>query len=234
MINNKTVLAIIPARGGSKGVPRKNIRNLLGKPLIAWTIESGKKSKYIDKVIVSSEDSEIIEVAKCFGADVPFIRPKHLAQDQTPGLDTVMHALRELPEYDYVVLLQPTSPLRLADDIDGCIEQLLNTDFPACVSVTEPEKSPYWMYTVKEDGLMRPLIPQKKVTIRRQELPSVYALNGAIYVAQTKWLFKTNSFLTNETLAFIMPKSRSIDIDVEEDFLLCELMMKDKTMFIPT
>ncbi|MFJ8257662.1 cytidylyltransferase domain-containing protein [Peribacillus asahii] len=225
MINNKKVLAVIPARGGSKGVLRKNIRNLFRKPLLAWTIEAGKQSKYIDRLIVSSEDSEIIEVAKTFGADVPFIRPKHLAQDQTPGIDPVIHALKELPDYDYVVLLQPTSPLRLVEDIDGCIEQLLNTGAPACVSVTEPEKSPYWMYMLQEGGLMQPLISQKEVAVRRQDLPSVYALNGAVYVARSEWLYETKSFLTEETVAFIMPKSRSYDIDTEEDFLLCEWMI---------
>lgn len=127
MINNKKILAIIPARGGSKGLPRKNIRELAGKPLIAWTIEAGRKSKYIDRLIVSSEDFEIIEVAKKYGAEIPFVRPKHLAEDESLGLDPVFHALRELPGYDIVVLLQPTSPLRLTEDIDACIEQLIDS-----------------------------------------------------------------------------------------------------------
>ncbi|WP_102273801.1 acylneuraminate cytidylyltransferase family protein [Cytobacillus massiliigabonensis] len=225
MINNKKVLAIVPARGGSKGVPRKNVRNLAGKPLIAWTIETGKKSKYIDRVIVSSDDSEIIRISKAYGADVPFIRPKHLAEDKTPGIDPVIHALKELPDYDYVVLLQPTSPLRLAEDIDGCIEQLVRTKSSACVSVTESEKSPYWMYIVLENGGMKPFIPQKEVAVPRQDLPSVYMLNGAVYVAKTEWLLQTKTFVTEETTAFIMSKSRSYDIDTEEDFLLCEWKM---------
>lgn len=145
---NSKILAIIPARGGSKGVPRKNIRELAGKPLIAWTIEEAKKSKYIDRLILSTEDDEIIEVAKQYGCEVPFKRPIELAQDDTPGIDPVLHAIEQCPGYDYVVLLQPTSPLRTVDDIDGCIEQLLSSDGTNfCVSVTEPEKSPYWMYT---------------------------------------------------------------------------------------
>lgn len=225
MLNEKKVLAIIPARGGSKGVPRKNIRKLAGKPLLAWTIEEGKKSKYIDRLIVSSEDLEIIEVAKSCGCDVPFIRPKDLSLDHTSGVEPVIHALKELPEYDYVVLLQPTSPLRLAEDIDGCIEKLQATGAPVCVSVTESEKSPYWMYTLQKNDVMKPLIQQDIIVTRRQDLPPIYALNGAVYVAQTKWLLETKSFLTEQTTAFIMPKSRSYDIDTEEDFLLCEWMM---------
>lgn len=225
MINNKKVLAIIPARGGSKGIPRKNIRSLGGKPLIAWTIEEGKKSKFIDKLIVSSEDSEIIEVAQSYGCDVPFVRPEYLAQDETPGIDPVIHALKELPNYDYVVLLQPTSPMRLSEDIDNCIREMLENEAPACVTVTEPEKSPYWMYTLQENSLLQPLIPQKEFAARRQDLPSVYALNGAVYVASKEWLLETESFLTDQTTAYIMPKSRSYDIDDEADFLLCEWMM---------
>lgn len=121
-----TFLAIIPARGGSKGVPRKNIRNLAGKPLIAWTIEEAKKSKYINRVILSSDDNEIIEIAKNYNCEVPFVRPKNIAEDNTPGIDPVLHAIKQCPGYDYVVLLQPTSPLRTVEDIDGCIRYMLN------------------------------------------------------------------------------------------------------------
>lgn len=152
MIDNKRVLAIIPARGGSKGVTRKNIRNLAGMPLIAWTIEEAKKSKYIDRLILSSEDNEIIETAKEYGCDIPFVRPVHLAEDTTSGIEPVLHALKEIVGYDYVILLQPTSPLRIVEDIDGCIENLIETKSPACVSVTEPTNSPYWMYTVNSEG----------------------------------------------------------------------------------
>lgn len=157
--------------------------------------------------------------------DVPFVRPLALAQDDTPEIDPVIHALKELPEYDYVVLLQPTSPLRIVEDIDCCIEKMLEMESPVCVSVTEPEKSPYWMYTLQDKGLMQPLIQQGTLVTRRQELPAVYALNGAVYVAQTEWLLAKKSFLTEQTTAYIMPKSRSYDIDTEEDFLLCEWMM---------
>ncbi|HJF34255.1 MAG TPA: acylneuraminate cytidylyltransferase family protein [Sporosarcina psychrophila] len=226
MINGKKVLAIIPARGGSKGIVRKNVRQLAGKPLIAWTIEEAKKSKYIDRLIVSSEDEEIIGTAIACGCDVPFVRPDELALDSTPGIDPVLHALEEIQGYDYVVLLQPTSPLRLVEDIEGCIENLMETGSPACVSVTEPDSSPYWMYTVNAKGTMQPLIKQDELVTRRQDLPIVYGLNGAVYVAQTEWLQKSQSFLTKETTVFVMPKSRSYDIDTEEDFLWCEWMLR--------
>ncbi|MEH2097772.1 acylneuraminate cytidylyltransferase family protein, partial [Nostoc sp.] len=121
MIHGKKVLAIIPARGGSKAVPRKNIREIGGKPLIAWTIEEAKKSQYIDRLILSSEDDEIISIAQKWGCEIAFKRPVELAQDDTPGIAPVLHALNQLPIYDYVVLLQPTSPLRQVIDIDGCI-----------------------------------------------------------------------------------------------------------------
>ncbi|MDV6376980.1 acylneuraminate cytidylyltransferase family protein [Sporosarcina sp. GW1-11] len=222
MINDKKVLAIIPARGGSKGVHRKNIRHLAGKPLIAWTIEAAKESKYIDRLILTSEDQEIIDIAKNYECEVPFIRPKELALDKTPGIDPVLHALENIPDYDYVVLLQPTSPLRITDDIDACINMLMETQSPACVSVTEAESSPYWMYSVDEGGLMHPLIKQDQFSVRRQDLPRVFSLNGAVYVADINWLQKNKTFLTKETSAYIMPRDRSYDIDNEEDFSWCE------------
>lgn len=217
------ILAIIPARGGSKGVPRKNIRDLAGKPLIAWTIEEAKKSRYIDRLILSSEDDEIIEVAKQYGCEVPFKRPLELAQDDTPGIEPVLHAIEQCPGYDYVVLLQPTSPLRTAEDIDGCIEKLLNSDADFCVSVTEPEKSPYWMYTLEEERMV-PLLSQEELVTRRQDFPKVYALNGAVYVGNIMEIIETKNFLTKSTLGYVMSKENSIDIDTEIDFKLCNLI----------
>ncbi|AWE06399.1 acylneuraminate cytidylyltransferase [Lysinibacillus sp. 2017] len=219
------ILAIIPARGGSKGVPRKNIRNLAGKPLIAWTIEEAKKSKYIDRLILSSEDDEIIDVAKQYGCEVPFKRPLELAQDDTPGIEPVLHAIEQCPGYDYVVLLQPTSPLRTGEDIDGCIETLLASDGDFCLSVTEPEKSPYWMYTLDDDKMV-PLLPQDKLIVRRQDLPKVYALNGAVYVGKRSSLIEEQSFLTQNTLAFVMNQINSIDIDSELDLGYCEFLIR--------
>lgn len=226
MIGTKTVLAIIPARGGSKGVPRKNIRDVAGKPLIAWTIEAARKSVYIDRLILSSDDAEIIWVAGEWGCEAPFVRPAELARDDTPGIDPVLHALGALPDkYDYVVLLQPTSPLRAAQDIDGCIERCCLTAADSCVSVTVPDKSPFWMFTLDDRGEMRPLLETSGQYTRRQNLPAVYALNGAVYVARTAWLAASRSFIAAGTLACVMPSERSLDIDSETDLLLAGLLL---------
>ncbi|MFJ8064179.1 cytidylyltransferase domain-containing protein [Psychrobacillus sp. NPDC096426] len=222
-----TFLAIIPARGGSKGVPRKNIKELAGKPLIAWTIEEAKKSKFIDRVILSSEDHEIIEIAKQYGCEVPFTRPVDLAQDETPGIAPVLHAMKECPGYDFVVLLQPTSPLRTVEDIDGAIETLFEKEADFCVSVTEPNQSPYWMYSLNVNGTMKPLIKQENFALRRQDLPKAYSLNGAFYMAKTEQLKVTKSFLTDDTVGYVMPRKRSFDIDTEEDFFLCQQVLRD-------
>lgn len=226
MIEGKTVLAIIPARGGSKGVPLKNIRNVGGKPLIAWTIIEGKKSKYIDRLILSSEDERIINVAKELGCEVPFTRPSSLAQDETSSIDVILHAVQTIPEkYDYIVLLQPTSPLRKVIDIDNCIEECLEKNAKACVSVTEPEKSPFWMYKINENGFMVPLVNLNKRITRRQDFPLVFALNGSVYFAQWEWLLETRSFLTSDTIPYFMPRERSIDIDSEFDLRVCDFLL---------
>jgi CMP-N,N'-diacetyllegionaminic acid synthase len=226
MIQGRSILAIIPARGGSKGVPRKNLREIAGKPLIAWAIEAGKKSQYIDRLILSSEDPEIISMARSWSCEVPFVRPAELARDETPGIEPVLHALRELPEkYDYIVLLQPTSPLRLAEDIDGCMETCLRHHAYACVTVTEVDHSPFWMYRLNTSHHLVPLIDQEDLSTRRQDLPQVYGLNGAVYLAQTTWLQKQRTFLTNETVAHVMPRERSLDVDTELDLKICESLI---------
>lgn len=222
---NPKILAIIPARGGSKGVPRKNIRYLAGKPLIAWTIEEAKKSKYITKLILSSEDEEIIKVAREYGCEVPFVRPIELAQDHTSGIEPVLHAIENCPGYDYVVLLQPTSPFRTVEDIDGCIEKVLNHNADFCVSVSVPDKSPYWMYSVNNKGILKHIFNKKEIPLRRQELPKIYALNGAIYVAKIEKFIIEQSFLTSNTLSYVMKKEKSLDIDNEIDFKIAEVLI---------
>lgn len=219
-------LFIIPARGGSKGVPGKNIRELNGKPLIAWTIEEAKKSKFADRIILSSDDAEIIQVAKEYDCEVPFIRPKELARDETPGISTVLHAIEQCTGYAYVVLLQPTSPLRTVEDIDGCIQFFLDSKAEACVTVKEVEESPYWMYSKNEEGHLINLIQQDSLITRRQDLPKVYSLNGAVYVASIDFLSKNKSFLTKETIGYVMPIERSFDIDTEIELMICEDMLK--------
>lgn len=226
MIGTKKVLAIIPARGGSKGVPRKNIREVAGKPLIAWTILQARKSLYIDRLVVSTDDEEIAEVARQWGCEVPFLRPAHLAKDDTPGIDPVLHALDSLPGYDYVVLLQPTSPLRSHADIDGCIELCAGRTACSCVSVTQPEKSPYWMFTIDGGGKMQWLFESDKMITRRQDLPPVYALNGAVYVAATESVVESRSFVTEGTVPYLMSKGSSVDIDTEADLLLAEILLQ--------
>lgn len=223
MIHGKTVLAVIPARGGSKGVPRKNIREIGGKPLIAWTIEEAKKSRYIDRLILSSEDKEIIKVAQEWGCDVPFVRPIEIAKDDTPGIEPVLHAVNEIVGFDYVVLLQPTSPLRTFEDIDQCLEICINSGAPACVSVTLVEKSPFWMYFLSQENKLLPIIPSA-LHARRQELPPVFSLNGAIYVSNIPWLLVSKCFITPETVGYIMQKEHSLDIDEEADFKVFEFM----------
>ncbi|SFL45545.1 acylneuraminate cytidylyltransferase family protein [Pelosinus propionicus] len=227
MIHGKSVLAIIPARGGSKGIPGKNTIDVAGKPLIAWTIEAAKASKYIDRLILSSDDDQIINVAAQWGCESPFKRPDELSQDDTPGIAPVLHALSMVPIFDFIVLLQPTSPLRRTIDIDGCIERCITQQANCCVSVTQQDKSPFWMYYIAPDGLLEPVVPtHDQVAVRRQDLPVVYALNGAVYVACCEWLLATKSFLSKETIAYPMPKEYSVDIDSWMDLQLARLLLK--------
>ncbi|OZB36047.1 MAG: acylneuraminate cytidylyltransferase [Halothiobacillus sp. 14-56-357] len=222
-----SVLALIPARGGSKGLPGKNIRPLKGKPLIGWSIEAARASRYVSRIVVSSDDEEILAVARDQGAETPFRRPASLAGDATPGMDVVLHALDQLAGFEWVVLLQPTSPLRLAADIDAAIEQCLKTNAPACVSVCEAPASPWWMFEVGAECRMRSFLPAEQRPVRRQDLPDLYALNGAVYVAKTEWLRMSLSFLTEETVAYVMPPARSVDIDTLFDFQLAECLLEN-------
>ena len=218
MYNNKSILAIIPARGGSKGVPRKNIVEVGGKPLIAWTITEAQKSRYIDRLILSSDDDEIVDVAKFWGCEVPFVRPESLAKDDTPGVEPVLHAISAISEkYDYVLLLQPTSPLRTVEDIDGCIELCITKRANACISVSEPDKSPYWTFSVDDNGKLQPLMEDHKIYTQRQLLPQTYYINGALYIAKSDWIIQSKAFISPETFAYKMPPKRSIDIDTKLD-----------------
>lgn len=213
------VLALITARGGSKGLPRKNVLLAGGKPLLAWTVDAAISAECVDRVVLSSDDHEIMDAARAAGCDVPFCRPAHLATDVATSIDVVLHALDQLPGYGYVVLLQPTSPLRIAADIDAAFELMLEKGVPSCVSVTEVEQSPYWMYRVTDENRLQRLLPNVEGGTRRQDLPPIYALNGAIYVARIDWLKKTKSFVGDETIAYQMPRERSIDIDTPDDFI---------------
>lgn len=217
MIRGRKVLAIIPARGGSKGLPGKNILNVGGKPLIAYSIDAAKAAAAVDHVIVSSDDDAIIAVARECGCDVPFRRPAELGTDTAASIDVVLHALDQVRGYDYVVLLQPTSPLRTAADIDAACERLAGGGVNACVSVSPVEQSPYWMYHVTEEGYLKSVVDLPASVSRRQDLPPVYALNGAVYVAEVSWLRRNSTFLTSETVPYVMPAERSLDIDTATD-----------------
>lgn len=226
MIDSERVLAVIPARGGSKGVPGKNIRKVGGKPLIAWTIEAAHAAKRVDRTILSSDDATIIREARAFGCEVPFVREARLADDKTPTMEVVLDALERCPGYAWVVLLQPTSPLRTGSDIDEAIQACIERKAPSCVSVTLARESPYWMYNLGPDGRLNPLLAQRMPT-RRQELPAVYALNGAIYVARSDWLRRERKFVGEETVAYEMPAERSLDIDTESDFVQLHSILGD-------
>ncbi len=229
MIDGKSVLAVIPARGGSKGIPRKNLKLAGGKPLIAWTIEAAKRSRTIDRLILSSEDPEIIDCAKKWGCEAPFVRPAELARDETPGIDPVLHALSQLPPHDYVALLQPTSPLRTTEDIDACVAQCHESSAPACVSVCEVDKSPYWMYTLGARHQLTPILKDGvREAARRQDLPPVYSLNGAVYAARSEWLVRTRGFLGEGTVATIMKAENSLDIDSELDWVVLEAILSNR------
>jgi N-acylneuraminate cytidylyltransferase len=226
VIDGRSVLAVITARGGSKGLPRKNIRPLGGKPLLAWSIDAAKRAAYIDRLVLSSEDAEIIAVAREWGCEVPYVRPAELAGDEATSMQVLTHLLGALPEkYDYLALLQPTSPLRRPEDIERALEKCHAAGAPACMSVCEPDKSPYWMYSLDAADRLVPLLPMKERPPRRQQLPKTYVANGAVFIARCDWLLRTGDFLAAETIAYVMPPERSIDVDKLQDLQLIELLI---------
>ena len=226
MIGGKKILAVITARGSSKGLPRKNLLPIGGRPMIAWSIAAGQASRYIDRLVLSSEDEEIVRVAMDLGCEVPFRRPVELATDTALVEDALIHALDALTEaYDHLVLLQPTSPLRRAEDIDGAIEICHRAGAPVCISVCEPEKSPYWMFRKDDAGRLHPLLAVEEPVSRRQDLPLVFASNGAVYVAEVPWFRRHRTFVGPETIAYVMPRERSLDVDTETDLLMVNAVM---------
>ena len=221
-------LALIPARGGSKGIPRKNIRQLAGKPLIAWSIQAALACPCIDSVVVTTEDEEIAQVSRFWGAQVPFMRPPELAQDTSPGIEPILHALDQLPDFDAILILQPTSPLRTSADINAFMAFAQARMANCAVSLCEPANSPYWMFRMENDQRLSKLIDNDDIT-RRQNLPPVYALNGALYYANCAWLRENRTFIHRETIGFTMPAERSVDIDTPLDWKLAELLLSEST-----
>ena len=223
---NKTFLAIIPARGGSKRLPRKNILDLCGKPLISWSIEAALKSKYISKVVVSSDDEEILNISSNFGADI-IKRPYELANDTATTFDAIKHTIDNLEKYDYIILLQPTSPLRNENQIDEAIELLEEKQADAIVSVCEMEHSPLWSNTLPNDGNMRDFLREEILNKRSQDLEKYYRLNGAVYICKTDKLLENKSFFLKDNIfAYIMDRKSSIDIDEEIDFLFAQRVIE--------
>jgi len=223
MINGKKILGVIPAKANSKGLPGKNIKLFAGEPLIYWTINSAKNSKYIDNIIVSSEDPEIIKIANGYGISTPFVRPIELTKDDKSTIDVIIHAVEQCPEFDLIVVLQPTSPLRRSVDIDKCIEMITNNS-PFCVSVTKSKKTPFWMYKLNEKKNLVSLFPDNTLAFNRQELPITYELNGAVYVGLSELFLKEKSFINDSTVAYIMASENSVDIDDSLDFYFAEYL----------
>ena len=235
MINGKSVIAIIPARGGSKGLPGKNIKELCGKPLIAWSIEAGLSSKYIDEVMVTTDCEEIARIAREFGASVPFMRPPELSSDTSTSFGTIKHAInfydKELhKKFDYIVLLEPTSPLRDKRDINMAIEQLLsNPQASAIVGICKTEsQNPAFLVKKNNNNFLVGYENQDMKVLRRQEISDVYFFEGSVYVSHTKTLINMETFYHERTFGYEVPKWKSLEIDDLEDFIMVEALMKHK------
>jgi CMP-N-acetylneuraminic acid synthetase len=224
------VLALVPARGGSKGIPRKNLATLCGRPLIAWTIDCARRARGVERVVVTTDCPEIAAAARSAGAEAPFLRPAALARDATPGIDPLLHALDWLAYHEsyrpeWVLNLQPTSPLRAPEDIDAAFELAQKPGVASVISVTPAASHPYWCKRIESDGRLADFLDDAPETSRRQELPEAYALNGAIYLARREALKRERSFYTERSFALVMPRERSVDIDTPFDLELAEWLL---------
>ncbi|WP_151901323.1 cytidylyltransferase domain-containing protein [Sulfurimonas hydrogeniphila] len=226
MLYDKTFLAIIPARGGSKRLPRKNVLDLAGKPLISWSIEAAKQSKYIDEVVVSSDDDEVLNIAKEQNASI-MKRPVRLATDTATTFEVVEHLIKNFEkQYTYIILLQPTSPLRKSEDIDKAIEFLHTKNADAVISVCEMEHSPLWSNTLPKDKSMATFLHKEILNKRSQDLETYYRLNGSIYIIKVaKLLEKKSFFLKDNIYAYVMDQKKSIDIDTKLDLEIANYLL---------
>ncbi|MDD2714818.1 MAG: acylneuraminate cytidylyltransferase family protein [Candidatus Wallbacteria bacterium] len=231
MKNENRILAVIPARGGSIGLPGKNIRLLSGKPLIVWTIEAALASKVITKLVVSTDDKKIADIGKKYGAEIPFLRPANLATDEATTADVLIHAYKYFSncgeKYTHIMLLQPTSPLRAYEDIVGSVNWLNKKNAQAVVSVCEAEHHPYWSNTLPSDWSMINFIKPECHNRNRQQLPPCYRINGAVYIAEWNYFYANRGFFGDSTFAYLMPRERSVDIDSLIDFLLAETILSN-------
>ncbi|MCF3628027.1 acylneuraminate cytidylyltransferase family protein [Thalassospiraceae bacterium LMO-SO8] len=224
MIDGKTCLGVIVGRGGSKGLPGKNVADLAGRPLVAWSVSAALESVHLDHTILSSDDDAIIAAANDAGCDVPFRRPSELATDTAPVADAMIHALDHLDgNFDYVVLLPATSPLRTGADIDACIEAC-HTGADCAVTVCESAKPVEWACRLGPDGRLTPVIPGDGLLTRRQDIAPTYLPNGAVYVVRTDWFRQHRAFYSQNLVACVMPDERSIDIDTELDLMTARLL----------
>ncbi|MDU9020994.1 acylneuraminate cytidylyltransferase family protein [Pseudomonas corrugata] len=224
---NVDILAIVPARAGSKRLPGKNLLGLHGKPLIRWTLEAALESKVIDQVVVSSDDNAILAEGKRLGLHT-IRRPVYLASDTATTVDVLIHALESLAKEEIrparLMLLQPTSPLRKAEDICQSVQRMDDTKAESIISVCRCEHSPLWSNTLGADGFMGDFLRPEILNQRSQDLPVYYRLNGAIYLAKTESFLREGGFFMSDSQAFIMPTERSIDIDTHLDFKMCEYL----------
>ncbi len=224
------LLAIIPARMGSKGIRDKNLASVGGKPLIAWSIQCALASLSVERVIVTTDSKAIAAMAVELGAESPFLRPPELASDDTPGIAPVLHALQWIRDNEgglplYSIVLQPTSPLRAPEDIDGAMELAGKREADAVVSVVSTERHPCWMKTLDSTGRMNNFMPGREVPFRRQDLPDVYALNGAIYLARSEFLLREEGWYSENTYGYVMPVERSLDVDTPWDLELADMLL---------
>jgi CMP-N,N'-diacetyllegionaminic acid synthase len=218
-----SITALIPARSGSKGIPNKNIKPFCGKPLMLWSIEAAQKSSYIDNIILSTDDEHIANIGLAAGASVPFMRPQHLASDKSPTISTVLHILESLSSIQDILLLQPTSPLRTTSDIDEIINLRANMSAESAVSVALARKHPALMYNINTYNSLIPIVNDTYTC--RQQFPTVYILNGAMFLASRAFLQSCQAFIGHGTIPYIMPEERSVDIDTSFDWHVAELFM---------
>lgn len=234
MIEGKKVLAIIPARGGSKGLPDKNIKNLCGKPLIHWTIEKAKLSKYIDKLILSTDSKEIAEISKQANCEVPFIRPEHIAEDKTPMFEVVLHALNFFENsednfdiFDIIVLLEPTSPLRENNDIDNMLEILIDNydNYDAIISMGEVNEHPTIMKKIIDNYIVS-FCEETEMPFRRQDTLPAYFPYGVGYITKVSTFKEEKTFYPKRTTYYLIKRYQNYEIDSIYDFLAIENIMK--------
>lgn len=231
MYKNKKILCVIPARSGSKGLPGKNIKRLLGKPLIGYSIEHALASKFIDRTIVSTDSKMIADIAKNFGAEVPFLRPKRLATNKSNIIDVLLHAIdwmrnKEGFDFDIIVLLHVTAPLRKAKDVDKSIKLLFKRGTDNVFSVTPAQRNPYFNM-VELDKSNKARLVKKGMYTNRQEAPLVFEMNSSIYVWWRDVLKHSKSLFPGTTRIYLMPKERSVDIDDYLDFRIAEMLLKN-------